>query len=166
VKRHVLCAAGLLPATGLLLLAGCGPARPPQAVSGKILEGGGPLKVSVAELPPGTRPVQLVFHEIPAEGERGAESYYSDVNLDTGEFTVRGPNNKGIPAGKYRISVTLAAGGQAVGNPVPGANIGGDRLQGMYSLGKTPLEVEITGPSRIIIDLTAGRATVEGAPVK
>ncbi len=156
----------------LLPLSGCGGAAKGLSVKGRIVENGSPLQASTDGLPPGTRPIQIIFHQIPAGGQVAGESYFCEVNTETGEFTVKDPSNKGIPAGKYRISVTVASPGKAAGPPgINGPNPAGvmgfsDRFRGAYDPQNTKLEVELTSSAQVLVDVGKGTATVENASTK
>jgi hypothetical protein len=118
----------LLTAALVLTSSSCKHEKEAFAVTGRLLENGSPIKVSTEGLPPGSKPIQLIFHAMPSEREIGSESYYCDVDTETGEFTAKGRSVKGIPAGRYRISVTASAlpsGGPASVPPSGGGGGGG-----------------------------------------
>jgi hypothetical protein len=160
-------AAKWLPAVLVLApaFAGCAGEKADFPVNGRLVEDGKPITVSTERLPPGTQPVQLIFYSVPREGGAAGESFHCAVNTETGEFTVKGPSNKGIPAGKYRISVAVLsrpANGAAAGSSPPG--MGGapnsmgmmgmsDKLKGAFSRERSRLEVEITRPTQLVIDV-------------
>jgi hypothetical protein len=164
----------------VLVFAGCDGGKSGFAVNGRLVEEGKPIPVSTERLPPGTRPIQIVFHALPRDGGAAGESFYSEVNTDTGEFTVKGPSDKGIPAGKYRISVVVlsAPPGGASGRSVPPGPASGlapnpagvmgmsDRFKGAFSREKSRLEVEITRPSQLVIDVgkPGGLVMIADAP--
>jgi hypothetical protein len=174
VKRFGLSAVWFLFAATVLAGSGCQPGNQGVTVTGRLVENGSPLKDSAQGLPPGTPPIQIAFHTVPIQGQASGESFHSEVNSETGEFTTRGPSNQGIPPGKYRISVSVSvpapaavrpgrSGSGVAGAPNPARFMGTrDRLKGAFSPRKSPLEVEITRPSRLIIDVGAKPAvTVE-----
>jgi hypothetical protein len=88
------------------LVAGCdgGPAATP--VSGKLLDNGAAVKPP-ANLPPGDKGVRMSFVQEAASGKT-PETHFAQLS-DDGSFRVDGPNKKGIPPGKYRISVQIGA---------------------------------------------------------
>src|SRR5262249_7889691 len=91
-----------------VLVAGCG-GPPATAVSGKLLENGEPIK-PIQGLPPGDKGWRLSF--VQAEAGDQAAAHWAQVR-DDGTFTVEGPNKKGLPPGKYRVSIQKGAMGQA-----------------------------------------------------
>ncbi len=181
-------ASWLAAATLVALHAGCQSGKATVFVTGRLLQDGQPLQVSAEGLPPGSHPIRIVFHAVPGEGQPPGESFFCKVDADTGEFSVPGPAGHGIPAGKYRISVAVltaapagpggpaASGGRPAGPPAgglppaPGAGAPSpagvlgtsDRLGDAFSPERTPLEVEITRPSQVILEVgSQPRATVE-----
>jgi hypothetical protein len=169
----------LAAASVVALLAGCDSGTAAIPVTGRLLQDGQPLQVSTEGMPPGSRPIQIIFHAVPGAGQARGESFYGKVDSDTGEFTVPGPAGRGIPPGKYRISVVVlsapggppgpGASGERLPGP-PGVGIppepgGGtspspagvlgmsDRLGGVFSPERSTLEVEITRPSEVILDV-------------
>src|SRR5262249_32488582 len=112
------------------LLAGCGPAKPvAYPISGQLLEKGQPPVVSQQGLPPGDPGVHMTFH-LMNEGQQ-VDAYDAVVNPTDGTYTVPGIDGRGVPPGKYRISVHFGA----VGRP--------DRLREVFSPEKTKIEREI-----------------------
>lgn len=166
MKRPNFSASKLLLAALILVpvLAGCEGAKSNFPVSGRLVQDGKPLSAADAQMPPGSRPIQIVFYVLPGDGGPPGEAFHSEVNDETGEFTVKGPSAKGVPAGKYRIGVTVltpAAGGPSRGVPPgPGgaaAPLGmlgmADKLKGAFSKERSRLEVEITRPAQLVIDV-------------
>ncbi len=162
---HVSAVLRMLTAALVAVLSGCA-AGSGFPVTGRLVGDGKPLSVSSERMPPGSRPIQIVFHTLSKEGGPAGESFHSEVNVDTGEFTVKGPAGKGIPAGKYRVSVVVlssAPGGLpkaglpvGLGGVVPNpAGVMGmsDRLKGFFSPERSRLEVEVTGPTQLVIDV-------------
>ena len=159
-----LCLPGLAMAT--LFLASCGgdATRNDVAVSGRLTENGNPIKPPDG-LPPGVRGLQLCFYEL-KDGKAG-EPYFATLAED-GNFTVPGPKGKGIPPGKYLVSVEVAKSGTPPkggpsGPPSSGSNSGlGDKYNGAYAKDKSKLQVEITGPSTVQVDVgNAPKAVVQ-----
>lgn len=179
-------------ASVVLTLAGCSGEKH-FSVKGKLEEN----KVAVKKLdglPPGTPAIRVCFYPV-SENEIG-EPQYAVID-DDGNFDVPGPRGKGIPAGKYRISVespkpgthaagpaTRPDGGGAAGPPgigpgtlgrPPGAgpSTGGggtkggdvfglqDRFNGAFSREKSPLTIEITDDTQLLIDVGGkGKVTI------
>jgi hypothetical protein len=168
----------LAAATLAAILAGCEGGKTTVSVTGRLLQDGQPLQVSSEGLPPGTQPIRIVFHPVLAEGQPGGEAFACKVDTGTGEFTVPGPAGRGIPPGKYRISVSVLS--AAPGGPAgPGAPNGGrqpgppgfppgpggrgpgtvgvlglsDRFGGAFSPERSPLEVEIARSSEVLVEV-------------
>ena len=118
---------------------------------GKLVMNGEPYKPGAGEI------LQITFI---GEGSPSI-SAVAQLNPD-GDFTVPGPTNTGIPAGKYHITVT-AIGGGGPGGTAGGAAapVGGDMMRGKYSNATTtPLNCEITSANLpIVIDLGKGTVT-------
>jgi hypothetical protein len=73
-------------------------------VTGTLLKGGNPY------VPPAGHRVGLTFLAMEVQDASGKivannEPYAAELNPKDGSFLVPGPEGKGIPAGKYRISV-------------------------------------------------------------
>lgn len=157
-----------LTLAGLLVLSGCGGDKNVVAVKGRILENNAALKTPEG-LPPGTPTVVIGFHPLSDDNETG-DPQYAVVDED-GTFDVPGPKGKGIPMGKYRISVKAAksgAGGSIPKPPPAGApGVGGpmgfqDRFNSAFSHERSPLIVEIDGPCELVIDVGGkGKVTKE-----
>ncbi len=104
----------------LLTVSGCGG---PSTVHGKLTNGGAPVTVSDKG---------VIVISFSPEGGAGP-GFGADVKPD-GTFVVRGPENKGVPPGKYRIAVMQY-------DPYPGT----DKLDGKFGPGKTSLVRDING---------------------
>jgi hypothetical protein len=118
-----------------LLGSGCGPKM--VKPSGKILKDGQPFTLS----PKGMFGVAL----IPADEKEGKEGYPATTKPD-GTFEVTGKEGKGVPAGKYRFSVTAA-------DPYPSK----DLLLGHFQGAKSPLVQDVTSSDTpITIDVGKG----------
>ena len=123
---------------GLLLLvvaAGCGG---PKAVivKGKLTQGG---KSILADRKSG---VTMVF--VPVVDETRGTTYPAGFNSDDDTFQVYGPNQKGLPMGKYKVTLTIMAAKDE--KPVEKFN------QQYGAQDKTPIVVDVTGPD-LNIDL-------------
>jgi hypothetical protein len=110
-----------------LMLSGCGG---PSTVRGKLTNGGQPLTVSDKG---------VIVMSFSPEGAP-PPGFGADVKPD-GTFEVKGPENKGVAPGKYRISVQQF-------DPYPG----NDKLDGKFAPGKSPIIRDIKGGS-LDIDL-------------
>jgi len=125
-----------LLSTVLLLLAvclisGCGGRK---QVKGKIVSGGQPVTVSEKG---------RIILSFVSEGGSDTTVYNADTKND-GTFTIIGPENKGIPPGKYKVQV------QALD---PYSSSGGtDKFGGKYAPGKSTLVVDV-GSGELTIDV-------------
>jgi hypothetical protein len=72
------------------------------------------------------------------------------VDAETGTFEVKGPEGKGIPAGKYRICVMYFDSFP----PPPNKLDESDIFKGKFAPGKSPIIRDIDGSSEIIIDVS------------
>ena len=141
------------------VVASCGgPVRNDVSVKGRLTENGAAVMVP-DDLPPGTRPVVVCFYLLTEDGQTG-EPNYATLEAD-GSFTVAGPQGKGIPTGKYRVSVEAAgkgtgkgAGAPKTGPPTSGNLMGiPDKFQGALGRERSPFKIEITGPSEVQIEV-------------
>jgi hypothetical protein len=117
----------------LLLVAAClacGCSSKKQ-VNGKIVKGGQPFTV-------GEKGV-FVLSFVP-EGGTDKTVYNANTKPD-GTFTIVGPENKGIPSGKYKVHLTAM-------DPYPTT----DKLAGKYAPGKSTLVVDV-GSGELVIDV-------------
>lgn len=146
-----------------LALAGCDSAdRVP--VQGVILKNGVPFT------PPEGQSNQVVFIAIDVRADSGKsigkdEPFAAIVNQSDATFEVPGPDGRGIPPGKYRVSVTQKQRTKhTVDKPKrPGLGLvdrDTDLLGELYGPSNSPLIVEVTRPERLTIDL----ARPPGAP--
>lgn len=71
-------------------------------VKGTVVENGAPIDMRKWNL-------VVSFHPV-MEGGGDAPLYYMAVTKEDGTFTVPGDEGKGIPAGKYKVAVTLTQG--------------------------------------------------------
>jgi hypothetical protein len=145
-----------------LALVGCG-SNPRIQVQGLLVKGGSPLK------PPEGASTQVVFiaMDVKGDSERSIgvnEPFAASVNDEDGTFEVLGPDGRGIPPGKYRVSVTQKyrtkhtidkpkAHGEA---PI---NRDTDLLGDRYSPTGSPLIVEVLSSSQIVVDLDQSTAS-------
>src|SRR4051794_40059292 len=95
------------PAFLLLLLAlisGCGTPDKAVAVSGTVLKDGKPFTFAAEGLPPGDPGFRLGFVTL-GGGDKPGDASYARFSPTDGTFQVSGPKGKGLPPGKYRITV-------------------------------------------------------------
>lgn len=123
---------------------GCGGGRLPVdqgvIVRVKLLKGGQPLSGAMANMPPGvedTSPFEIAL--VPQGGADAAEThlrgmYIAEYSAADGVAVFKGPG-KGIPAGKYTLTVRAA-------NVMPG-DAENDPLGGKFDLETSPLVVDI-----------------------
>ncbi len=90
----LVCAAPFVP--------GCGGDKGVK-VEGQIVRDGNPYAAAEGET------VNLSFAGKNAKGEDAI--YPATVNAGAGSFVVNGPEGKGIPPGKYKITINLSSGG-------------------------------------------------------
>lgn len=134
--RYLFCVCGLAFA---LFFLGCGgPQDDSVPVRGKLTNGGQPLAVKGREL--GLGYVELHFYRMSDDGTIDKDPADAAVE-ESGEFTVRGRDGRGLPPGKYKITVRQL-------DPAPD----NDKLGGRFNLQNTPLVREVTD-EEIVIDL-------------
>jgi hypothetical protein len=129
--RSAVFAVGLLT---LPLAIGC--AEPPKltVVKGKLTDGG---KTLLTDKKGG---VTISFLSVSEPGR----IYPGVVSLEDDTYYVKGPEGKGIPFGKYRVSLNLMTSREST----PAI----DKMNQQYGA-KTPIEVDVTGLD-LDIDLT------------
>jgi hypothetical protein len=131
-------------ALAAVLLAGCRSGPKKHVVSGTVLKGGKPLTVR-----PLLGRVRVVFDPQDAE-VKGKMGLVDAVVKPDGAFTVPGPDNRGLPAGKYKVYVYQ----YDPFPPPPGGEQQADILKGAFAEGKSPLAVEVApGSTELNIDL-------------
>jgi hypothetical protein len=111
------------------LACGCGGGK--VKVNGKIVKDGQPFTLSDK----GVFVLSFV-----SEGGTDKTIYNATTKPD-GTFTIVGPENKGIPPGKYVVNLTAM-------DPYPTT----DKLGGKYQQGKSTLVVEV-GKGDVVIDV-------------
>lgn len=115
-----------------------------KQVKGKITKGGQPFTLSDKG--------QFVLSFI-SEGGTDKTTYNATVKTD-GTFTIVGPENKGIPPGKYKVNLTA----QDPYSPPRDQSSGAkgppnDKLEGKFAPGKSTLVVEVgSGDLEIKVD--------------
>lgn len=96
-------------------------------VTGQVLRDGKPLKAGGGET------IMVIFHPVRDDGQPSEEAYPANVRDSDGAYNVPGKQNKGIPSGKYRISVEMI-------NPQDK-----DSLKGEFSRTKSKIIKEVAG---------------------
>ena len=119
---------------GAVLLSGCGGDGKLKA-QGQLLKGGVPFTVPEEEY------VRITFHPIPADGQRATHTYVAVYTNGDGRFTVVGADGRGLPPGKYRVSVEHERKRK-------------DLFKGAYDADRSPFVFDVDGRSQeIVIDL-------------
>jgi len=132
MKSHFRSVLLFVPCLVLCLAAsGCGGGG--SKVTGKVVNNGQPFSLSDKGL------IQLLF--IP-EGHDQGQQFPASTNKPDGSFEVAGPEGKGLPPGKYRISVQVF-------DPYPTT----DKLDGKFLKEKSPIVKDISGSQSITIDV-------------
>src|SRR5262249_32673250 len=123
----------LLAACCLVLCAGCGEQR--MNTKGQVLKGGSPFTVPADDF------VRVTFVPVMEDGSNPLTCYIADYDNAKGTFTALGPDLKGIPRGKYRITVSHERQKK-------------DLLEGAFDLTRSPFVFEISSRSQqVVIDL-------------
>jgi len=118
----------------LISLLGCSGAGSFQT-RGRVLKGGAPVTVE----DPDFRRVVLV--PLPEDGSKVLDWYVAEFNGNDGTFIVKGKDGKGMPPGKYRVSVELMKGRK-------------DALKGAFDAERSPCIVTVQSASdEITVDL-------------
>jgi len=126
-----------------LIVSGCGGVDRKLKAKGKVVKGGVPFTVPEEEY------VRVTFYPIPEDGGRAKNSYVAAYDRTDGNFTVVGPDGKGLPPGKYRVAVEHERKRK-------------DLFDGAYDAERSPFVVEVnSGSKEFVIDL----ATPGGAPI-
>jgi hypothetical protein len=116
-----------------LALAGCGSGL--LKPSGRLLKDGKPF------VPGPNQTVQVVFFPVTEGKSDEGGSYPAEVNRESGTFRVVGANGKGLPPGKYRISVRVLQKRK-------------DVLSGSFGVDNSPFVQEINGSTKeLVLDL-------------
>lgn len=115
-----------------LLLVGCGESK--RKLNGKVVQGGAPFTVSDKGI------IALVF-----VSDADSSKMYNATTKPDGTFTVVGPDGKGIPAGKYKVQLTVQ-------DPYSGPG-SKDKFDGKFAnAAKSPLTVDV-GSTDITVDV-------------
>ena len=118
----------------LCLVAGCGGDKKVNA-TGRVIKGGKPLTVPDDDF------VRVLFVPYTEPGTNPKTCYLAEYDNAAGTFRALGPDLKGVPPGKYRITVAHEKGKK-------------DLFKGAYDLPKTPFVFDIdSSTSEIVLDL-------------
>ncbi len=110
---------------------GCG--SPLLKTRGRVLKGGSPFLAKQGEF------VRVTFVPVTVTGP--ADAYVAEVDRATGEFHVAGKDGKGMPPGRYRVSVELD-------------KRRSDLLRGKFGQDKSPFVFDVDANTKeIVIDL-------------
>jgi hypothetical protein len=102
---------------------------------GRVVKGGAPFTVPEDDF------LNVTFVPVRSDGEKAVTGYIADSNNANGTFRVIGPDLKGIPPGKYRVTVAHERKKK-------------DLLKGAYDLARTPFEFDVdSSTSEIVLDL-------------
>jgi hypothetical protein len=116
-----------------LLAGGCGSGK--LQTRGRVLKGGQPLTLPEDEY------VRLTFVPVMEKGKQAMDLYVAEYNRADGSFKVAGKDLKGMPPGKYKITVEHLKNRS-------------DILKGAYSEERTPFVCEVkTASDEVTIDL-------------
>ena len=122
--RNVLIAFCLI---SLFTASGCGAASAKTYhVKGKLTNGG------KSPVPDNKAGLTIVF--LPLDPEAKKATYTAAFNGDDNTYEVFGPDGKGVPAGKYKVTLLMMSPGFA----------GEAKFNDQYSSSKSPIEVEVT----------------------
>jgi hypothetical protein len=126
----------------IVLLSGCGsgPKDDSVPVRGKVTNAGAPLTVKGREVQLGY--VEVHFYRINEDGSVSTDPADAAVE-ESGDFTVRGRDGRGLPPGKYKITVRQL-------DPAP-AN---DKLQGRFDLKNSKIVRDVSPDKEIVIDVS------------
>jgi hypothetical protein len=130
--------ARLLPAGLLagLLLPGCGGSL--VKPTGRVVRGDAPLHTGAGEA------LHIAFVPLEATGTTGFDSYAAEFNGEDGTFQVKGKDGRGLPPGRYRVTLELIKGRK-------------DAFRGRFSARNSPFTCEVTsGSAEVVLDLNQG----------
>lgn len=140
----------------VLALSGCGSSNRVH-VEGVLLKGGAAFK------PPEGASNQVVFVAMDVQDDSGKsvksnEPYAAIFHPEDATFEVPGPEGRGIPPGKYRVSVTQKYRTKhTVDQPKkrgePAINRDTDLLKDRFSPTDSPIIVEVPASEKLTIDL-------------
>jgi hypothetical protein len=124
------------------MLAGCGggPKGDSVPVRGIVTSAGAPLKVNRPDV--GLGYVEVHFYRIADDGSVSTDPADAAVD-ELGNFTVRGRDGRGLPPGKYRITVRQL-------DPAPD----NDKLGGRFNLKNSKIVRDVSPDQEIEIDVS------------
>ena len=126
----------VLLALTLRLAGGCGGDKKVNAV-GRVLKGGKPFTVPEDDF------VRVQFVPFTEAGVNPKTCYIAEYNNSEGTFKALGPDLRGVPPGKYRVTIAHEKGRK-------------DVFKGQYDMPKTPFVFDIDAKTpEIVIDLDA-----------
>ena len=118
-----------------LLIFGCGAEDKLLPLKGRILKGGAKFEPAPLEI------MQVIFVPVPSNGEPIRDHYYANFNDVDSTFVVAGKTGKGLPAGRYRVSLELMKDRK-------------DQYQGKCDAVRSPYVFEIDQKTKeVVIDL-------------
>jgi hypothetical protein len=146
---------GLLVALVCFTLAGCGSSVKRVVVTGKILEDGQPLKLSGPAYEMGGAGIDVRFN--PADDALRDMVQKLPISLSTrakldGTFVVDGGDGKGIPVGKYKVSL-VHQNMMMDRRDRAAAATRGDLFGGRFTATKTPFEFDIQEAKEIVLEV-------------
>jgi hypothetical protein len=124
---------GLMVCFTLATLIGCGGSAN-VVVTGQLHHKGELYKPAQGEQ------VMITFAE-EKDGKLTGNTFPTRLDAD-GNFKIAGPNNDGIPAGKYRVGVTSMPEVPTPGQPMQ------DKFNGEYEMSKSPIHVDVNASNR------------------
>jgi hypothetical protein len=127
----------LLAATAVLALCAAGGCSGDNKVNatGRVVKDGKPLTVPEDDF------VRIQFVPYTEPGTNPKTCYIADFNNSTGTFKALGPDLRGVPPGKYRITIAHEKGRK-------------DVFKGAYDMPHTPFVFEVSSSSpEIVLDL-------------
>jgi len=127
-------------ASVMLFAAGCRE-KPGVKVEGKLVKGGKAYSL------PAQESLSLSF--------TGKTIYPANVNIADGTFTVDGPTGKGIPPGKYTISINRATSGTDPASLAKSAELSRE----FTSINGKEVEITAGTSPKLTIDIGAGTIT-------
>jgi len=148
--RHVLLTSGLIL---LVAAAGCDSGPKKVLLKGKLTNSGKSV------LPDRRGGVTVVFAPEPGTGT----TYPTPLNTADDTYQIPGPDQRGIPVGKYKVSLSMMVPTTtADGKDLPPATVQSwqqlsDQFNNRYSGTNTPIVVDVTGPN-LDIDLSKYQA--------
>ena len=118
-----------------VLLAGCGGSNKIDA-NGRVVKGGDPFTMPEGEY------LRIIFHPVVGPGERELNQYVARFDRQTGSFTVVGGDGRGLPPGKYHVTLSHEKKKK-------------DLFRGAFDGDKSPFVIEVTdGKQEIVLDLS------------